>query len=159
MSNVYIFTGEIKTGKTTRLQKWVKENPDADGILSPVIDGCRNIVSVKSNEARLLEYHGDDKSIELTKIGNYNFLTSVFEWGREELYNAYLQKPKWLIVDEIGPLELRGEGLEPVVSRILNDSANDATNVVLVVRKPLLETVIEHYGLHTKGYKYFNDVL
>lgn len=159
MSNVYIFTGEIKTGKTTRLQKWAKENPDADGILSPVIDGCRHIVSVKKAEARLLEYHGDDKSIAITKIGYYNFLTSVFEWGRKELYKAYLQKPKWLIIDEIGPLELRGEGLEPEVSRILNDDANDATNLVLVIRKPLLETVIEHYGLYLKGYKYFNDVL
>lgn len=159
MSNVYIFTGEIKTGKTTRLQKWVSENPDADGILSPVIDGFRHIVTIKSAETRLLEYHGDDKSIAITKIGNYNFLSSVFEWGREELYKAYLQKPKWLIIDEIGPLELRGEGLEPEVSRILNDSANDATNVVLVVRKPLLEKVIEHYELHTKGYKYFNDAL
>ncbi|MCX6156516.1 MAG: hypothetical protein NTY74_00875 [Ignavibacteriae bacterium] len=159
MSNVYIFTGEIKTGKTTRLQKWVGDNPDADGILSPVIDGRRHIVSIKSNETRLLEYHGDDKSTELTKIGNYNFLTSVFEWGREELYKVYLQKPKWLIVDEIGPLELRGEGLEPEVCRILNDDGNDETNVVLVVRKPLLEKVIEHYGLHTKGFKYFNDVL
>jgi nucleoside-triphosphatase len=159
MSNVYIFTGEIKTGKTTRLKKWVGDNPDADGILSPVIDGCRHIVSIKSNETRLLEYHGDDKSTELTKIGNYNFLSSVFEWGKEELYNAYLKKPKWLFIDEIGPLELRGEGLEPAVSRILNDDTNDETNVVLVVRKPLLETVIEHYGLHTKGFKYFNDEL
>ena len=159
MKSIYIFTGEIKTGKTTRLQKWVGENPDADGILSPVIDGCRHIVSVKSNETRVLEYHGDDKSTELTKIGNYNFLSSVFEWGRGEVYKAYLQKPKWLIIDEIGPLELRGEGLEPEVSRILNDDANSETNVVLVVRKPLLETVIEHYRLHLKGYKYFNDVL
>ena len=116
-------------------------------------------MSVKRNETRLLEYHGDDKSTELTKIGNYNFLTSVFEWGREELYKAFLQKPKWLIIDEIGPLELRGEGLEPEVSRILNDDANDKTNVVLVVRKTLLEKVTEHYGLHTKGYKYFNDAL
>jgi len=159
MSNVYIFTGDIKTGKTTRLQKWVGENPDADGILSPVIDGCRHIVSVKKDETKVLEYHGDDKSIALTKIGNYNFLKTVFEWGREELYKAFLKKPKWLIIDEIGPLELRGEGLEPEVSRILNDDANDETNVVLVVRKPLLEAVTEHYGLHTKGYKYFNDVL
>ncbi|MFZ4592592.1 MAG: nucleoside-triphosphatase [Ignavibacteria bacterium] len=159
MSNVYIFTGDIKTGKTTHLQKWVSDKPDANGILSPVIDGCRHIVSIKSNETRLLEYSGNDKSTELTKIGNYNFLSSVFEWGREELYKAYLQKPEWLIVDEIGPLELRGEGLEPVVSRILNDDANDEINVVLVVRKPLLEKVIEHYGLHTKGYKYFNDEL
>lgn len=159
MKSVYIYTGEIKTGKTTYLQKWVNENPDADGILSPVIDGYKHILSVKNNETRLLEYQGDDKSIGLTKIGNYNFMTSVFEWGREELNNAYLRKPQWLIIDEIGPLELRGEGLEPEVSRILNNELNEETNVVLVVRKPLLETVIAHYGLHTNGYKYFNDVL
>jgi len=155
MSAVYLLTGDIRSGKTTRLQEWTA-NKNADGILAPVIDGKRHLRRIKSGEAKLLEHTGSDTDVKLTKIGNYNFLSSVFEWGREELYKVFLQKPKWLIIDEIGPLELRGEGLEPEVSRMLNDDANDETNVVLVVRKPLLETVIEHYGLHTKGYKYFN---
>jgi len=159
MSSVYLFTGEIKSGKTTRLQEWAASNNNTDGILAPVIDGNRHIIRIKSGETKLLEYTGEDKAIELTKIGKYNFLTSVFEWGRNEIYDAFLKKPEWLIIDEIGPLELRGEGLEPVVSKILNEKLKSESTIVLVVRKSLHEKVIEHYNLHIKGYKYFNDVL
>jgi nucleoside-triphosphatase THEP1 len=154
MSSVYLLTGEIKSGKTTRLQKWAANN-NTDGILAPVIDGKRHLTRIRSGETKLLEYTGEDKTIELTKIGNYNFLTSVFEWGRKEMYDSFLEKPEWLIVDEIGPLELRGEGLEPVVSKILNENINSEMNILLVVRKSLLETVIEHYGLRARGFKYF----
>jgi nucleoside-triphosphatase THEP1 len=155
MSSVHLLTGEIKSGKTTRLQKWAVNN-NTDGILAPVIDGKRHLTRIKSGETKLLEYVGEDNAIELTKIGNYNFLASVFEWGRNEMYDAYLKRPEWLIIDEIGPLELRGEGMEPVVSKILNENISTGINVVLVVRKSLLETVIEHYGLRAKGFEYFN---
>lgn len=154
MSNVYLLTGDIKSGKTTRLQKWAA-NKKADGILAPVINGKRHLVRIKSGDSKLLEYTGDDKAIELTKIGNYNFLASVFEWGRNEMYDAFLNKPEWLIIDEIGPLELRGEGLEPEVSKIMDDSGQTDMNIVLVVRKSLIENVTEHYGLRAKGFMYF----
>jgi nucleoside-triphosphatase len=154
MSNIYIFTGEIKSGKTTRLAEWIGKNPDADGILAPVIGGKRHLVRIKTNEKKLLEYHGNDPNIELTTICSFRFMNSVFEWGKEELYTAFLQKPGWLIVDEIGPLELKGVALEPMVSKIINaDSAK--INIVLVVRKILVEKVIEHYGLLKKGFKFF----
>lgn len=155
MSNIYILTGEIKSGKTTRLEKWIAENPDSDGILAPCINGKRYLKRIKNGETKLLEYEGDDPEIELTKICNYNFLKSVFDWGHNELYNAFLQKPGWLIIDEIGPLELRGEALEPIVSKILNEQNSGNTNIVLVIRKTLVEKVIEHFKLHIKGFKLF----
>jgi len=54
------------------------------------------------------------------------------------------------VIDEIGPLELRGEGLEPAVSAVLAaESAAGAlvANLVLVVREGLVDRVIEHYHL------------
>lgn len=153
MSNIYLFTGEIKSGKTTCLEKWITENPDSDGILAPCINGKRYLKRIKTGETKLLEYEGNDPKIELTKICNYNFLKSVFDWGKNELYKAYLQKPGWLIIDEIGPLELRGEALEPMVSKILNEQNSGNTNIILVVRKILVEKVIEHYKLYINGFK------
>jgi nucleoside-triphosphatase THEP1 len=73
----------------------------------------------------------------------------------EELCNAYLQNPKWLIIDEIGPLELKGQALEPMVSKILNDEKRNEINIILVIRKTLVERAIEHYKLHVKGFKFF----
>jgi nucleoside-triphosphatase THEP1 len=157
MSNIYLFTGEIKSGKTTRLEKWISENPDSDGILAPCINGKRYLKRIKSGKTKLLEYEGNDKKIELTKICNYNFLKSVFDWGQNEIYEAFSQKPEWLIVDEIGPLELRGEALEPMITKILNDKNFCNTNIIFVVRKALVEKVIEHYKLHIKGFKLLFD--
>lgn len=155
MSNIYIFTGEIKSGKTTRLEKWISENPDSDGILAPCINDKRHIKRIKTGEIKLLEFNNEESKVELIKICNYNFLKSVFDWGQNEIYEAYSQKPKWLIVDEIGPLELRGEALEPMITKILNDKNSDNMDIILVVRKKLVEKVIEHYKLHVNGFKLF----
>lgn len=154
MNSIYILTGEIKSGKTTRLQKFVKENPGADGILAPEIDGYRHLVRVNSGEAKLLEYHGGEPCPELTVRCSYKFLNSVFNWGMEELYKAYKENPVWLIIDEIGPLELEGKALEPMVSTILNENST-GTNIILVVRKNLVEKIIEHYALQKRGFKFF----
>jgi nucleoside-triphosphatase len=154
MSNIYIFTGEIKSGKTTRLEKWIVKKPNVDGILAPVIAGKRYLKRIKTKETKLLEYTGTSQKIELTTICNYKFLNSTFEWGQQELFNAYLKKPDWLIIDEIGPLELRDEALEPMVSKIINENFGKI-NIVLVVRKILVEKVIEHYKLNKKGLKFF----
>lgn len=154
MSSIYIFTGEIKSGKTTKLEKWIENNPGTDGILAPVIGGKRHLVRIKTKEIKLLEYEGNDPNVELTTICDYKFINSIFNWGKEELYNACLQKPGWLIIDEIGPLELRGEALEPMVSKILRENI-DGINIMLVVRKILVEKVISHYNLHKKGFKFF----
>lgn len=154
-NNIYIFTGEIKSGKTTRLQNFISENPDSDGILAPVINGKKHLVRIKSNETKLLENDGSDNTAELTKICSYDFLKSVFVWGQDELFIAYKNIPRWLIIDEIGPLEVRGEALEPMVSKILKDEKPVGTNILLVVRKFLLEKVIEHYGLAKRGFRFF----
>jgi nucleoside-triphosphatase len=153
--SIYIFTGEIKSGKTTRLQKFISGNPGTDGILAPVINGKKHLVRIKTNETKLLEHDGIDKSVTLTKIGSYDFIKSVFDWGQKELYDAYLQKPTWLIIDEIGPLELKGEALEPMVSKILSDEKRKEISIILVIRKTLIEKAIEHYKLHVNGFKFF----
>ncbi|MBI5401813.1 MAG: hypothetical protein HY959_00285 [Ignavibacteriae bacterium] len=155
MNSIYILTGEIKSGKTTRLQKFIDENSNCDGIIAPEIDGYRNLVRIKSGETKLLEYLGGVPYPALTLKCNYKFLDSVFEWGMNELYSAYKQNPGWLIIDEIGPLELECKALDPMVSRILNEDSNNS-NIILVVRKNMLEEVIEHYNLHKKGYKFIN---
>jgi nucleoside-triphosphatase THEP1 len=155
MSNIYIFTGEIKSGKTTRLEKWIEKNPDADGILAPEIGGKRHLQRIKTNEKKLLEYTGSGSETELTEICNFRFINSVFEWGQNELYSALKIKPEWLIIDEIGPLELKGKALEPMVSKILSESIPLNINIVLVVRKTLVEKVIGHYKPLTKNFNYF----
>ena len=36
-----------------------------------------------------------------------------FLWAQNALFNSLDKNLEWLIIDEIGPLELEGKGLEP----------------------------------------------
>jgi nucleoside-triphosphatase THEP1 len=156
MSGICIYTGEIKSGKTTRLQKYISENPGSDGILAPVINGKKHLVRIKTNETKLLESDGADYKAELTKICSYNFLKSVFDWGQAQLLEAFRSEPEILIIDEIGPLELRGDALEPAISEILKKSPAYNSKIIIVVRNFLVDKVIEHYKLHKTGFKFLN---
>jgi nucleoside-triphosphatase THEP1 len=149
MKTINILTGPIQSGKTTRLIAWVKYHRNSAGILSPVIHNQRFIYSILANDYRRLESIDDlivDK--EIVKIGKYSFLQSTFKWAREELHTALEHNPPYLVIDEIGPLELSGKGLEPMVTNILQSYKRSPKHrLVLVVRENLLEEVISHYGL------------
>ena len=53
---------------------------------------------------------------------------------------------RWLAVDEIGPLELRGEGLAPALRQVLA-APGAGFGLVLVVRETLREAVETAFGL------------
>jgi len=149
MKSINILTGPVHSGKTTRLIAWVKYHQHSGGILAPVIHNQRYLYSVLSNDYRILEA-GEEvlPAQEIVQIGNYAFLNSAFQWARSELQFAMNEKPPYLIVDEIGPLELSGKGLEPMVTTLLEDYERSLKNrIILVVREHLLEKVISHYNL------------
>jgi len=149
MKTINILTGPVQSGKTTRLIAWVKYHRHCAGILSPVINNQRYIYSILANDNRRLESIGDPPDGEdILKIGKYAFLQSTFLWAREELRLAMNNKPTYLVIDEIGPLELSGKGLEPMVTDILqNYKRSENHHLILVVRETLLEDVISHYNL------------
>jgi nucleoside-triphosphatase THEP1 len=144
-ANIHLFSGPIQTGKTTRLTKWIDNKDNVAGILQPVINGKRHIKNISTGEIRLLE--SQDKTDETVIIGNYRFNPDVFKWAQKELLNSYYKFPDWLIIDEVGKLELKGEGLEPVVTRILTDENEKKINILLVIRDYLLKQFLEKFSL------------
>lgn len=181
---IRVLTGEIRTGKTTRLREWVSTTRRAGtpvlGILAPVIQGERHLCFLNKSETdpctSLLAGPDDD----VVTIGPHRFAGSVFASAREHLLTigatARLEGPRegavvhaatpeggvaragpptsgnmpWVVLDEIGPLELRGEGLEPAVRPLVEAalaSGGNLMRVVLVVRERLLEQVIGAYRL------------
>jgi nucleoside-triphosphatase THEP1 len=149
MKKINILTGPIQSGKTTRLIAWVKYHRHSSGILTPVINKVRYIYSIHANNYQRLQVD-DDQIPEkgVVKIGRYSFLESTFQWAREELISATTVQAKYLLIDEIGPLELSGRGLEPAVSTILQHYIKSPNyHLILVVRENLLEQVISHYNL------------
>lgn len=150
MNQINILTGPINSGKTTRLTNWVNRQNNCAGILAPVRGGLRYLYAIHSHKRKLLEIK-EFKIAEnrVIRIGDFCFSREVFEWARGELLFALKQKPSWLIIDEIGPLELTGNGLEPAVSKILNElKSYDQVRLVLVIREQLLDAFIHTYRIN-----------
>ena len=144
MNKIRILTGEIKTGKTTRLMQWAASQKNIDGIFQPVINEKRFFYHIGSRTLKPLE---TTETENVTQIGKYNFSNQTFEWSQKILSECAAKKLDWIIVDEIGPLELHGKGLEPAVSKLLADRENTKAQILCVVRDSILEKFLMHYGL------------
>jgi nucleoside-triphosphatase THEP1 len=147
---IHILTGPVQSGKTTRLIAWVRYHSSCAGILSPVINDKRYVYSIHHEQELLLETDEIEqrRSDELVHIGPYSFLASSFQWARRELQTALELNPRWLIIDEIGRLELSGLGLEPMVTNVFkNFERSKDHHLILVVRESLLDKVILHYQI------------
>jgi nucleoside-triphosphatase THEP1 len=148
MNQIFLLSGPIQTGKTTRLTEWIKKKNDVDGILQPVIDGKRYIKHISSGIVQLLEISPDSNEKNILSIGNYKFNNDVFTWTRSKLLLTFNKHPEWLIIDEVGKLEMDNKGLEPAISKILNDLNNQTNmNVVFVVRDYLVLDFLIKYCL------------
>lgn len=144
MSNIYIYSGPTQSGKTTKLMQWAAPQKNIDGVFQPVIENKRFLYNISSRSLKELEVEDGD---DLISIGNYKFNNKSFLWAQEKLLEACKTKIDKLIIDEIGPLELDGKGLEPAISKILSDRSNFDFQIILVVREKLLNDFLKHYCL------------
>ena len=150
MKKIYILSGKTGIGKTTFLLNWIKDK-NADGILAPVVNSKRHLQHISSNQIKKLEVDDKAENKKTISVGKYLFDENIFEWAREKLFESFKSNPEWLVIDEIGPLELDGNGLEPAVSEILNSIDNQSKiKIIFVVRENLIENFFEHYDLKTK---------
>ncbi|MBZ0199210.1 MAG: nucleoside-triphosphatase [Ignavibacteriaceae bacterium] len=156
MKNIYILTGKIQSGKTTKLVDWAANRTGVYGILSPVILGKKHLTDLKSGESKQLEVNDSERGGSIINIGHYRFDKDVFKWGRDRMLESIGYNPEWFIVDEIGPLEFRGEGLEPAFREILirSELLYD-TKLVLVIREGLTDSVLDHFRIPKSSIKEF----
>lgn len=82
---------------------------------------------------------------ETISIGRFAFSKKNFDKATQIIHDA-IHKPGWIIIDEIGPLELRGDGFHDVLKKVLA-SRND--RLVIVVRERMAEKVKEYFGMIT----------
>ncbi|MFA4923843.1 MAG: nucleoside-triphosphatase [Ignavibacteriaceae bacterium] len=147
MNDIFIYTGEKGVGKSTSLQEIFLQKQNVCGILQPRINGVKYLVDIVSGEKRRLEIDSHVPEEKVIPIGNYFFLEETFLWGKQKLSEAILTTNNLLIIDEIGPLELNGSGLEPVLSEIIFKGITLKKKLLLVIRPKLVEEVKEKYGI------------
>lgn len=150
MTEVHILSRPIRSGKTTELTKWMAAQTQGTvaGILAPDrIDG-RYLADLSTGEEKKLAANESAAVEELVQIGRFAFRREAFRWARQVLKTGFEQGPKWLVFDEIGYLELRGEGLEPAVRQLLQENRlRTRTKLLWVVRDTLLAEVLDHYQI------------
>jgi nucleoside-triphosphatase THEP1 len=142
-TEVYIVTGPIQSGKTTSLIKWIAGRQDVKGVLTPVVDGKRFFMNAATGVTFAMEAAEGEQ--ELLKVGRFVFSKESFDKAIQLIRDAR-QSAGWLIIDEIGPMELRGEGFHDVLREVLATPA-EGRKVIIVIRKELWEDVIKHFGI------------
>jgi nucleoside-triphosphatase THEP1 len=141
-NKIIILSASIQTGKTTSIIEWAKNRKDVWGVATPVINGKRVFLDLQTNE----EFHMEALAgeTETLSVGRFLFSRKNFERAVSIIKNAVNQKG-WLVIDEIGPMELRGEGFAEVLSTVLK---NRNEPLLLVVREGMVDKVKEHFGIN-----------
>jgi len=145
-SKIIILTGEIQTGKTSLLQQFCKQRKDTAGILTPIFNNKRVFYDIADNRFFNMEATGNEEKIA---IGKYLFSTASFEKANDLLLTESKRTDiRFLILDEIGPLEIRhNKGLYECLKKIV--SVAFPFTLILVVRQPLVNEMVSLFKLNT----------
>jgi nucleoside-triphosphatase THEP1 len=153
-NKINIVTGKIQSGKTSGLFKLLNTRYYVDGILSPIVNEKRVLYHIASKTIKRFEV--DESNEKTISIGNYIFLQESFDWANEKLIKGFSSKPDFLVIDELGKLELKGKGFYPSIKEILEIKDNSATQLILVIRDYLLDEVLHYYGICDNEYEILN---
>jgi len=149
IEKIFIITGPVQSGKTTFLMDLFKDRLDTDGFLCPDFDNRRFFFDLDTKELKEFEVSDESAPTDLTRIGKFVFRSEIFRTAKMKIENARHKVKSFFIVDEIGKLELKDQGLEPELYKLLHSQSLVNTILILVVRDYLLEAVIKKYDLNT----------
>jgi nucleoside-triphosphatase THEP1 len=145
---IFLLTGPCHSGKTSLLKRIV------DSLISHgvPIDGFLSF-SVYHND-HIIGYDLFDLKKQLSlpfirkkgkehwdQVGSYYFVPLGLTYAKEIIRQS--EKNSLLIVDELGPHELKGKGLWPELRKVVFKSHK---NLLLVVRKSLLDQYLDALG-------------
>jgi len=137
---IFILTAPIQSGKTTSLINWSAERKDVHGIFTPVVGGKRIFMNAQTKEPFPMEATGEDETLV---VGRFVFSKTGFDQAIQIIRDS-ITKKGWLVIDEVGPLELRGEGFSGVLKEMLMLRKE---KILLVVREGMTDQVKETFLL------------
>ena len=140
---VFILTAPIQSGKTTSLTEWIRNKTNVAGILTPVINGKRVFQNIKTAEQFPMEAVPGES--EVLTVGRFVFSRKNFNKAVEVIRNA-INNPGWLVIDEIGPMELTGNGFSDILKEVLI-RRNDKLLLVVRDKEDMTERVKQYFNL------------
>ena len=113
-------------------------------------------MNAETNEVFAMEAEESDATPMI--IGKYKFSFAAFAKAIDLIYQNSRQNSGWLIIDEIGPLEIEGKGFNELLNELLEDEMFNM-NLILVIRESILNDVLKHYRLDLHEIKIFDPAL
>lgn len=141
-TSVTILTGPTGSGKSSRVAAWCADRTDVSGILQRAQAGGRALVALSSDETVALE--SLDPAEPAITVGRFRFRRAAFDWANAHLA-AIAPDPAWsfVVLDELGPLELEGDGMASGARAVL---AHSPGAVILLVRERLADAVVRAFA-------------
>jgi len=149
---ITIITGSINRGKTTKMIEHYHTHLKGDGFVSLKIMDIDHVnhyetMKLSTQEKKVIMVHELDylnKDQEGTvKIGPYYLIYDAFSWVEDEIRKMIQKRTSPIYLDEIGMLELKGEGFHQILCEML---ASDL-DLILVVRESLRHDVVSTYQM------------
>jgi len=157
---VFIITGDIGAGKTAWLAKLsgqlTEKGVSVGGILALRImeEGKTtgyDITDIRTgNRTPFLRHTGD----AIMGVERFSMDESGHRAGERALDPMVNRSMNVVIVDEVGPLELRGEGWSESISRLIHETK---AILILAVRKNLIAEVSERFGITASAIIYVTN--
>ncbi|KAA9332417.1 hypothetical protein F0P96_13165 [Hymenobacter busanensis] len=144
---IHLLSGPVRSGKTTRLTAWASGQASVAGLLMPAENrATRRFHDLRTGLQWSVNARPGDWQAQC--IGPHRFSSAAFGWANHALLGAATTpETRCLVVDEVGPLELRGQGLAPALHTILHTKSYQPANLVLVVRTPLVVAAVHTFNL------------
>lgn len=134
---VYFVTAERDKGKTSYLEQLVAQQTEEFGGILALAGPNKNSYyakDVESGQKQLLM----EVSSQPT-IGKYRCYQEAFDWAKNVINTTKKNK---IVIDEVGRLELRDQGLATVLKNLDNNK-----DYYIAVRKQFVEAVITHFNI------------
>ncbi len=145
MSKVVILSGAVQSGKTTSLLKHFSNTNAIGGFICPDVNGKR--MMFYTSEKRVVPFQITQQNNSVS-IGKFAFDQNVFNKACDILVHPLTLDNNWIIVDEIGPLELKEGGYYQSLLILLEHAKQKVDlTIVLVVREHLVADVISKFNL------------
>lgn len=138
-----ILHGEIGGGKTRLAGEWARVQAEAGRRVGGVL-------ALKSPRGRRFHdlWTGDETPKEpvadgepAVEIGRFRFRRAAFDWAEARVRQAVASGAEAVVIDEVGPLEMRGEGFAALI-----DDVPEPVRLVLLVRTGLESAAAARFG-------------
>jgi nucleoside-triphosphatase THEP1 len=157
MHKLTIITGKKHSGKTTKLLEIISELKLEGRICAGLIakgtfvENKRNsftLLDIESNKT--CEFMSTVKNDEFQKIGKFYINPKGISFGNMVLNSSINSFAEYIVIDEIGPLELEGNGWSENLERLLKTNKK----LIIVVRQGFVETICKKFEI--KEYNLIN---